>query len=188
MSRRAHLCAPDAAGGPAALARRRGRSEHADRALDRALGDDRPGDRELDRHALDDAADEGAPLVDHPPRHARRARRARCARSSRTSSTRRCRSSSTSHPTAPAPPRPAPSSPRPPTSPRWRRRPTSARPARSPSTGEDIGGTLGEKIENDAAAFIRALAESHGRNGAVAETDGHRGRELHRRARRSSGR
>ena len=38
------------------------------------------------------------------------------------------------------------------------------------STGEDIGGTLGRKIENDAAAFIRALAESHGRNGDLAGT------------------
>jgi membrane-bound serine protease (ClpP class) len=37
------------------------------------------------------------------------------------------------------------------------------------STGGDIGGTLGRKIENDAAAFIRALAEGHGRNGALAE-------------------
>ena len=37
------------------------------------------------------------------------------------------------------------------------------------ATGEDIDGTLGEKIENDAAAFIRALAESHGRNGELAE-------------------
>ena len=36
------------------------------------------------------------------------------------------------------------------------------------STGEDIGGTLELKIENDAAAFIRALAESHDRNGDVA--------------------
>jgi membrane-bound serine protease (ClpP class) len=35
------------------------------------------------------------------------------------------------------------------------------------STGGDIGGTLGEKIENDAAAFIRALAQSHGRNGTL---------------------
>ena len=38
------------------------------------------------------------------------------------------------------------------------------------ATGGDIEGTLGEKIENDASAFIRALAESHGRDGAVAET------------------
>ena len=38
------------------------------------------------------------------------------------------------------------------------------------SSGEDIEGTLGEKVENDAAAFIRALAESHGRDGALAET------------------
>ena len=38
------------------------------------------------------------------------------------------------------------------------------------ATGGDIGGTLGEKVENDASAFMRALAESHGRNGAVAET------------------
>lgn len=37
------------------------------------------------------------------------------------------------------------------------------------ATGGDIGGTLGEKIENDASAFIRALAESHGRAGAPAE-------------------
>ncbi|HEY8001348.1 MAG: nodulation protein NfeD [Vicinamibacteria bacterium] len=35
------------------------------------------------------------------------------------------------------------------------------------STGGDIGGTLGVKIENDAAAFIRALAEAHGRDGAL---------------------
>ncbi|MDX6582700.1 MAG: hypothetical protein QOI10_1884 [Solirubrobacterales bacterium] len=35
------------------------------------------------------------------------------------------------------------------------------------SNGQDIGGTLGLKIENDAAAFIRALAESHGRDGAL---------------------
>jgi membrane-bound serine protease (ClpP class) len=33
------------------------------------------------------------------------------------------------------------------------------------STGGDIGGTLGLKIENDAAAFIRALAQAHGRSG-----------------------
>ena len=37
------------------------------------------------------------------------------------------------------------------------------------STGGDIGGTLGRKIENDASAFIRALAQAHDRNGAVAE-------------------
>lgn len=37
------------------------------------------------------------------------------------------------------------------------------------STGGEIGGTLGEKIENDAAAFIRALTTEHGRNGEVAE-------------------
>ena len=42
------------------------------------------------------------------------------------------------------------------------------------STGGDIGGTLGRKIENDAAAFIRALAQSHGRNGDRAGRDGHR--------------
>jgi membrane-bound serine protease (ClpP class) len=33
------------------------------------------------------------------------------------------------------------------------------------SSGGDIGGTLGLKIENDAAAFIRALAQAHGRDG-----------------------
>ena len=37
-------------------------------------------------------------------------------------------------------------------------------------TGGDIEGTLGRKIENDAAAFIRALAGTHGRNGSLAET------------------
>ena len=37
------------------------------------------------------------------------------------------------------------------------------------SNGEDIGGTLGRKIENDAAAFIRALAQSHGRSGDLPE-------------------
>jgi membrane-bound serine protease (ClpP class) len=37
------------------------------------------------------------------------------------------------------------------------------------ATGGDIEGTLGRKIENDAAAFIRALAEAHDRNGALAE-------------------
>ena len=37
------------------------------------------------------------------------------------------------------------------------------------ATGEDIGDTLGEKITNDAAAFVRALATSHGRNPELAE-------------------
>ena len=37
------------------------------------------------------------------------------------------------------------------------------------ATGDDIEGTLGRKIENDAAAFIRALAETHGRDGELAE-------------------
>lgn len=36
------------------------------------------------------------------------------------------------------------------------------------TTGGDIGGTLGEKITNDAAAFARALADSHRRNGDLA--------------------
>jgi membrane-bound serine protease (ClpP class) len=35
------------------------------------------------------------------------------------------------------------------------------------ANGEDIGGTLGVKIENDAAAFMRALATSHGRDGTL---------------------
>ena len=35
--------------------------------------------------------------------------------------------------------------------------------------GEDIGEVLGRKIENDAAAYVRALAEEHGRNPALAE-------------------
>lgn len=37
------------------------------------------------------------------------------------------------------------------------------------STGADIGDTLGRKITNDAAAFVRALATSHGRNPDLAE-------------------
>jgi len=37
------------------------------------------------------------------------------------------------------------------------------------ATGEDIGDTLGRKITNDAAAFVRALATSHGRNPDLAE-------------------
>lgn len=37
------------------------------------------------------------------------------------------------------------------------------------SNGEDIGDTLGRKITNDAAAFVRALATSHGRNPELAE-------------------
>jgi membrane-bound serine protease (ClpP class) len=37
------------------------------------------------------------------------------------------------------------------------------------SNGDDIEGTLGVKIENDAAAFMRALAETHGRDGTLPE-------------------
>jgi membrane-bound serine protease (ClpP class) len=36
-------------------------------------------------------------------------------------------------------------------------------------TGADIDEVLGRKIENDAAAYARALAEGHGRNGDLAE-------------------
>jgi membrane-bound serine protease (ClpP class) len=36
-------------------------------------------------------------------------------------------------------------------------------------SGGDIGDVLGRKIENDAAAYIRALAEGHERNGDLAE-------------------
>ena len=57
---------------------------------------------------------------------------------------------------------------------------------RDPSTGEDIDDTLGEKIENDAAAFIRALAESTAATATLAERDGHRRRERDRRRRRST--
>ena len=35
--------------------------------------------------------------------------------------------------------------------------------------GEDIGEVLGTKIENDAAAYVRALTEEHGRNPELAE-------------------
>jgi membrane-bound serine protease (ClpP class) len=35
--------------------------------------------------------------------------------------------------------------------------------------GEDVGEVLGRKIENDAAAYVRALAEEHGRDGDLAE-------------------
>jgi membrane-bound serine protease (ClpP class) len=37
------------------------------------------------------------------------------------------------------------------------------------SNGSDIGGTLGRKITNDASAFVRALAQTHGRNPQLAE-------------------
>ncbi|MEX0993868.1 MAG: nodulation protein NfeD [Solirubrobacterales bacterium] len=37
------------------------------------------------------------------------------------------------------------------------------------SSGEDIGGALGRKVTNDAAAFIRALTQAHGRNPDLAE-------------------
>ncbi len=37
------------------------------------------------------------------------------------------------------------------------------------STGDDIGGTLGRKITNDASAYVRALATEHGRNPDLAE-------------------
>ena len=36
-------------------------------------------------------------------------------------------------------------------------------------TGDDIEGALGRKVENDAAAFARGVAEAHGRNSAWAE-------------------
>ena len=36
-------------------------------------------------------------------------------------------------------------------------------------SGEDIGEVLGQKIENDAAAYVRALTEEHGRNPELAE-------------------
>ncbi|MGI9021229.1 MAG: NfeD family protein [Solirubrobacterales bacterium] len=35
--------------------------------------------------------------------------------------------------------------------------------------GEDVGDVLGRKIENDAVAYVRALAEEHGRDGDLAE-------------------
>ncbi len=38
------------------------------------------------------------------------------------------------------------------------------------SGGEDIGGTLGEKVRNDAIANIRSIAETRGRNAAWAES------------------
>ena len=149
-------------------------------------GDDRPGDREVDRLGARRGRRRRRAAGDHPHRHAGRAReldaRDRPGHPRGADAGRRLRLART----APAPPRPAPSSPRPPTSPRWRRRPTSARRARSPSTGEDIGGTLGVKIENDAAAFIRALAESHGRDGELPERMVTEADELHRRRRRST--
>jgi membrane-bound serine protease (ClpP class) len=36
-------------------------------------------------------------------------------------------------------------------------------------SGGDIGGTLGRKVRNDAAAYVRALAATHGRNPKLAE-------------------
>ena len=43
-----------------------------------------------------------------------------------------------------------------------------AHPVRS--TGEDIGGELGEKVTNDAAALMAGLADAHGRDEAWAES------------------
>ncbi|CAN5600143.1 nodulation protein NfeD [soil metagenome] len=37
------------------------------------------------------------------------------------------------------------------------------------ANGSDVGGTLGRKIENDASAFIRVLATTHGRNAELGE-------------------
>ena len=37
------------------------------------------------------------------------------------------------------------------------------------ASGKDIEGALGRKVRNDAAAYVRALTESHGRNADVAE-------------------
>ena len=37
------------------------------------------------------------------------------------------------------------------------------------ATGDDVGGALGRKVENDTAAFARAVAEQHGRNADWAE-------------------
>src|SRR5205809_1090514 len=37
------------------------------------------------------------------------------------------------------------------------------------STGQDIKGALGRKVRNDAAAYVRAVTSSHGRNADVAE-------------------
>ena len=58
---------------------------------------------------------------------------------------------------------------RPPTWPRWRRRRTSARRRRSGSGRTCRAGDLKNKIVNDAAARIRALATTHGRNADWAE-------------------
>ena len=52
---------------------------------------------------------------------------------------------------------------------RWRRRRTSARRRRSTSTGTNIGSDLRRKVINDAAASLRVLAKSHGRNAAWAD-------------------
>ena len=66
-------------------------------------------------------------------------------------------------------PRPVCSSPRRRDSWPWRRAPTSARRIRSASGGETITGDEGNKITNDAAAYIAALAKQHGRNDAWAQ-------------------
>jgi len=49
--------------------------------------------------------------------------------------------------------------------------PTTAIGAAHPvgSEGQDIAGTMGEKVTNDAAAYIRSIAQRHGRNAEWAE-------------------
>ena len=46
---------------------------------------------------------------------------------------------------------------------------TSARRRRSPATAQNIGSDLKRKVVNDAAASLRALARSHGRNATWAD-------------------
>ena len=65
--------------------------------------------------------------------------------------------------------RPASGSPRRPTCSRWRRRRTSAPRRRSTANGANIGSDLRRKVINDAAASLRGLAKSHGRNAAWAD-------------------
>ncbi len=138
----------------------------ADRLLDPAPGDDRPGDREVDLARPRRRRRRGREAGDHPPRHARRPRdsmrsivedmgsRADAGGRLRVPEQRPRRLGRRLHHRGRA------------TSPRWHRRPTSARRRRSDRTGGDSGGTLGAQ-DQERRRRVRCARwpRSHGRDG-----------------------